>query len=104
MSDEKKIDDGGPAFPVPMAATPGPNGEHHLYDATERCLGGMTLRDYFAGQALQGMLARMVDVKYAQAIREEATSDQIGVSAALSIMAYAKADAMLAARKQHHTG
>jgi hypothetical protein len=88
MSDEKKIDDGGPAFP----------------NAYWNNVYGMSLRDYFAGQALQGMLARMVDVKYAQAIREEATSDQISVSAALSIMAYAKADAMLAARNKHHTG
>jgi len=47
--------DGGPAFPVPLAATQNASGDPILYDATERCVGGMTLRDYFAGQALTGM-------------------------------------------------
>jgi hypothetical protein len=40
------IDDGGSAFPIP--AVPG---EHNAY-------WGMTLRDYFAGQALAGIAAR----------------------------------------------
>lgn len=39
-----KHTDGGPAFPTPWAAG----------TATE---GGMTMRDWFAGQAMQGMLA-----------------------------------------------
>ena len=46
-----KIDDGGPAFPAPKhVAQPGGN--------VERVLPGMTLRDYFAGQALAGISGR----------------------------------------------
>lgn len=46
---------GGLAFPQPMAATP--TGE--MYCAVEKHpdFGGMTLRDYFAAKAMQGILA-----------------------------------------------
>ena len=40
-----QIDDGGPAFPV----------EPEVYNGTGLC--GMTLRDWFAGQALAGILS-----------------------------------------------
>ena len=43
-----KIDTGGPAFPCDLTA----------YDPeVQREMQGMTLRDYFAAQAMQGMLA-----------------------------------------------
>jgi hypothetical protein len=43
------IGDGGPAFPA---------GTHHTHDKDGQSLSlGMTLRDWFAGQALSGMLA-----------------------------------------------
>ncbi len=48
MSDNK-IDDGGPAFPVPPFTQP--NGD---FDWGRD---GMSLREYFAGQALMGILA-----------------------------------------------
>jgi hypothetical protein len=61
------IKDGGPAFPRPMvAAAP-----------------GMTLRDWFAGQALQGLLA------------STKTSDALTIAKD----AYILADAMLRARE-----
>jgi hypothetical protein len=41
-----KINDGGPAFPLPDTA-----------HSTPRRGDGMTLRDYFAAKAMQGMLA-----------------------------------------------
>lgn len=44
MTDSKKIDDGGPAYP-------------HGYSAQANSMPGMSLRDWFAGQALAGMLA-----------------------------------------------
>ena len=45
------IDDGGPAFPVPIASSqPG-----ELVSACELGAGGMSLRDWFAGQALAAM-------------------------------------------------
>ena len=72
-----KIDDGGPAFPF------GPFGD------PERDAGqagpGMTLRDWFAGQALEGVLA-FTGVP----IGEKVTAAD----------AYAIADAMLAERQK----
>jgi hypothetical protein len=62
----KQIDNGGPAFP---------DGGQHNYT------GGMTLRDYFAAAALQGILA-------------------YGVCDGVAEEAYNQADQMLAARKE----
>mgnify|MGYP001499131020 CR=1 FL=1 len=42
-----KINDGGPAFPLPK----------ELYEHSEISPYGMSLRDWFAGMAIQGMLA-----------------------------------------------
>jgi hypothetical protein len=61
------IDDGGTAFPVLFVS------------------GGMTLRDWFAGMAMQGMLA------------EDASNYKF---AELAEGSYEAADAMLAARKE----
>jgi hypothetical protein len=49
MNTENKIEDGGPAFPVPDVCHP--NGQVQ-YGAN-----GMTLRDLFAGQALAGIMS-----------------------------------------------
>jgi len=67
--------DGGPAFPM--------TGEecHNLRYSQP----GMTLRDYFAGQALAGALA-------------DPTCDLAPIE--LAKIAYREADAMLAARKE----
>lgn len=62
-----------PAFPAPMDA------DHD----------GMTLRDYFAGQALVGGLASGARIDGASATQREG----------LAVTVYAIADAMLAARK-----
>lgn len=66
----EKIEDGGPAFPVPD--------EGQGWGAA-----GMTLRDWFAGQALAGMLA---------------DPNVPGKPRQTSEAAYELADAMLAAR------
>lgn len=63
MSEAKPIDDGGPAFPSSVAATTNANGEQAVIDSADRCLGGMSLRDYFAGQALTGIITRQVQVE-----------------------------------------
>lgn len=52
MSDEKHIDDGGPAFPVPMIPCDREGGY------TEVRYQGMTLRQWYAGQALNGILSQ----------------------------------------------
>lgn len=71
MSDKiNPFNDGGPAFPVP-----------YNHEAA-----GMSLRDWFAGQALAGLLA---------ARRSEGTNGEWRAQ-----MAYQQADAMLAAREE----
>lgn len=69
-----QYDDGGPAFPVPA------NQEYS----------GMTLRDWFAGMAMQGLLA-------ANAQCHDAVTDK-NVDAVIAREAYLSADAMLAER------
>lgn len=71
----KQIDDGGYAFPCGPDDKSGWSAEH-----------GMSLRDWFAGQALAGLLASESD-------------DQIYPTIGCSKRAYAMADAMIAARK-----
>ena len=71
------IDDGGPAFPFDPEAC----------GSTTR---GMSLRDYFAGQALAGILAG----------RQSRLEDWVdGAVRNMSVSAYLIADAMLAAKK-----
>lgn len=77
-----KIDDGGPAFPTPVCTDT--SVDSLLYSEWE----GMTLRDYFAAKAMQGMLA---------ADAPEYTYHNNRPS--LVENAYMVADAMLAARK-----
>lgn len=81
-----RIDDGGPAFPRPMSHD-GNGSRAEAFSAHE----GMSLRDWFAGQALAGMLADP-DV----GCTPEHAHKFVGV---VAIEAYQMADAMLAARK-----
>lgn len=75
----KPKDSGGPAFPVLPPLDPrGGSASGYPYPAD-----GMTLRDYFAAAALQGMLA-------------DANTD--GTKELFATRAYAMADAMLAER------
>lgn len=73
-----QINDGGPAFPASL---------YKLENGQESSVPhiGMTLRDYFAGQALAGILA---------SANFGSTKDWIGGKA------YEAADAMLAAREE----
>ena len=75
-----KIEDGGPAFPTDPNTQPGFY-QHH----------GMSLRDWFAGQALAGWLA-----SFGESARYPVEKGSQGITTA---NAYAMADAMLAARK-----
>lgn len=73
----KQPKDGGPAFPMTSGPEPRVNAFTH-------CNEGMTLRDYFAGMALQGLLSADID--------DEKNAD------CLASQAYACADAMLLER------
>lgn len=77
MSDDPK--DGGAAFPMPAA-------EHSLGGHHEQH--GMSMRDWFAGQALVGILSN------ANGVRSEEDAEKLAPAC------YTMADAMLAARKE----
>lgn len=76
-----KTEDGGSAFPQSIAV--GPSGEVHIAEHHD---GGMSLRDWFAGMALQGLCAAPGTVNWDQRRHAKA--------------AYEYADAMIVARKE----
>ena len=78
--------DGGPAFPVSSYV----NSEGQTFDSAVQ---GMTLRDYFAAKALQGLLASPKELK----------TDDLGqlTSSHIAEMAWDISDAMLEERDKH---
>lgn len=72
-------EDGGPAFPLPLTAIDG---------GMQPALPGMSLRDWFAGQALAGMHARDSYDKGLATPEQRAT------------VAFIDADTMIAERKK----
>jgi hypothetical protein len=76
--------DGGSAFPLPLAV--GAAGD--VYQAGRDGDGGMSLRDWFAGMALQGLIAH-------HAWNYKADD----VAGAVSSISYEIADAMIRARE-----
>lgn len=74
--DARKHDDGGPAFSRPLSKTDGGD--------LDRGAIGMSIRDYFAGQAMALVLSQ----------------DGSRIAGSLAEKAYEIADAMLAARKR----
>jgi hypothetical protein len=83
--------DGGPAFPEISTTleTVGSGGDYTSYPNVESS-GGMTLRDYFAAKAMQGMAA---GIHWHDSIDKEDGHIELAAETA-----YAMADAMLAAR------
>ena len=82
----EKYKDGGPAFPVPKESD---GGWEDTDCTTWRHFHGMTLRDWFAGQAVAGIMGSSAD---AVTKNEQATF--------IATEAYLVADAMLKAREQ----
>lgn len=80
-----EIKDGGPAFPV---VSHGSVSDHQFFS------GGMTLRDWFAGQALIGVSAELVKHGYP---KPEFSHGEIY---SISTTAYMIADAMIAEREK----
>jgi len=89
------IDDGGPAFPRASAATPSGI-------VVDTGAPGMSLRDWFAGQALAGDLAAMgsTDTRLFQLRMKVAEIEGVTMAAVCAGEAYVQADAMLAARER----
>lgn len=75
---------GGPAFP---------HDDRAVY--TERT--GMTLRDYFAAQAMNGLIGSAESVA---AIRKAAHNNGADIETVIATTSYIVADAMLRARQQ----
>lgn len=81
----EKINDGGPAFPVPGLQN-------------DEAFNGMSLRDYFAAKAMQSLI---LDKSYYQAEGGYKGWGEIA-SNELAEEAYEVADAMLSAREKFH--
>jgi len=84
--------DGGPAFPSSNDITVG-NAHTNVHS-------GMTLRDWFAGQALAGMWSNN---DHLCIVKENASKAGHSFDERLSQNAYAIADAMIAERKRRDT-
>lgn len=76
-----QIKDGGPAFPIV--------GTHEQVLET-----GMTLRDYFAAQAIGGLMSMIAAGKHELNFMDGATNEE-----RLAVAGYRVADAMLRARE-----
>lgn len=89
------IECGGPAFPVPeqhgQQHVSSPNG-NQWEQGWEPAASGMTLRDWFAGMALQGMMACPVTLEFNDGTNTEKDG--------FAKCAYDQADAMLAEREK----
>ena len=88
MSATKTTDTGGPAFPVPAGVTTF-TGDPRDGAGYEPSWEGMTLRDHFAGLAMQGFASTQLSSEYGR-------DPDYWYDAALR--SYCAADAMLAAR------
>lgn len=74
--------DSGPAFPLPVS-------DQECHGRFESGYGGMSLRDWFAGKAIQGLLAAQI----------HGFNDR-PANGPFASMAYEMADAMLKAREE----
>lgn len=89
-------DDGGPAFPHQHDKTfyDPANPDRAVQTIRGLWHGGMTVRDYFAGQALVGVMTG------AEGLGEMSQTDRHRMFDRMSALLYEAADAMLAARKK----
>ena len=89
---EQKIETGGPAFPCHPEIIP-----HRDHD-----FAGMTLRDYFAAKAMQGMVSSIDGESNYQRLRALAAECGLSVSSWIARDAYKQADAMIKAREANN--
>ena len=86
---EQKIETGGPAFPCHPEIIP-----HRDHD-----FAGMTLRDYFAAKAMQGVVSSIATEDDYRRLRGHASASGLTVSEWIARDAFKQADAMLKARE-----
>ena len=85
----KNIETGGPAFPCHPEIIP-----HRDHD-----FAGMTLRDYFAAKAMQGVVSSIATEDDYRRLRGRASASGLTVSEWIARDAFKQADAMLKARE-----
>lgn len=88
------MDDGGPAFPVECAWVDGKLHDGVQTGNSTRWATGLSVRDYFAAKAMQGVLADSEFMAHSVAGTTNETQWRANCAASF----YAWADAMLAAR------
>lgn len=83
--------DGGPAFPQDLQGRRGDDPSPQ----------GVSLRDHFAGLAMQATIQSLTEFDLAMAIRDEAEEQEVDSKDIIADMAYRYADAMLTARERN---
>lgn len=98
----EKINDGGPAFPAAKEIRVQSGYDYEMkrpaYETQVQISTGMSLRDWYAGMALQGILA--ASKSYALDPSNRGSMDSPSFGKLFSQHAYIYADAMLKARGQ----
>ncbi len=89
--------DGGPAFPTLQTVV---KEDEEGYREELESSGGMTLRDWFAGQALQGILSSESNPTLASARRAAADRNGLDYSQQVALEAYTLSDLLLAEREK----
>ena len=98
MSDEK--DNGGPAFPRPASdQTERDPANGSNYKWSPKSQEGMTLRDYFAAKAMQGVVSSIATEDDYRRLSGHASASGLTVSEWIARDAFKQADAMLKARE-----
>lgn len=102
MSDNR-IDTGGPAYPEHHYFDPerGQHGQH--VTASDIGCGGMTMLDYFAGQALTGIIAHPSRPGWKDS-KGRSTTDAPDDGPIIACIAYELAAAMLAEKRRREGG
>ena len=109
MPNERK--DGGPAFPQLDVVIGDRDGHGDVLDAYTQATGGMTLRDWFAGQALAGMLAQshggpkdwqVMGHGWGEDCMNSLNKHETHIARTMADFSYQMADYMLAAREGGH--
>lgn len=97
------VDDGGPAFPCEREVTTydpyrNPNGTAKVH------MPGMSLLDYLAGQAAQGLLAACANPDCFAMVLDEARKAGLSFNEQVAVDAYNKAEHMLAEKRRRGDG
>lgn len=92
-----KLEDGGPAFPRPpvINTNPADDGGYESSHAE-----GMSLRDWFAGQAIMGICQYGLGTLAVEWTENGIGNERVSHLRSCATIAYGIADAMLAAREE----